>query len=93
MAFIHLDHVLNGSNLCSENLILKTILEILLCAVFAFGIFKQILRIIWLYFPSFMQGSFLLKNKDYSKTELLLYYILAIIAMGYYIKNTLEKIM
>ncbi len=92
MVFIHLDHVLVGGNFYSEILIMKTILEILLSAVCAFGIIKQILRIIWLYFPNFLYGSFLFKNKDSSKIELLMYYILAIVAMAYYIVYVLDKI-
>lgn len=71
---------------------MRTILEILLCLICGFAIIGHLFRIIWLYYPSFLKGTFLHRKKQETKTEMLLYYLLAIIAMAYYITRTLEKI-
>jgi hypothetical protein len=68
------------------------IIKLMLCIACAAEIFVQLFRIIWLYFPSFMQRSFLYKRKGLKKTEMLIYYVLAIVAMAYYIFITTEKI-
>jgi len=68
------------------------IVKLLLCIACTAEIFIQLFRIIWLYFPSFMQGSFLYKRKGLKKTELLIYYVLAIVAMVYYIFVNTENI-
>lgn len=70
---------------------MKTILEILLCISCLYAIFIQLLRIVWLYFPSFKQRSSVYKIKVPGKTEMLLYFILAIVAMAYFIFITVEK--
>jgi hypothetical protein len=72
---------------------MKNIVELLIAIVCVFGILKQLFRIIWLYFPSFMKGSFLHKGKEPGKTEMLLYYLLAITAMAYYLVVTVERIL
>lgn len=69
---------------------LTMILDIIVSLICIFGIIKQLLRIIWLYFPSFMEGSFLHKRRQESKMEMLLYYLLAIVAMSYFIIRTLN---
>jgi hypothetical protein len=66
-------------------------MKVLLCIACAGEIFIQSLRIIWLYSPSFMKKSFMQKYKQPKKTEMLLYYVLFIIAMGYYIVITIVK--
>ncbi|HNU87154.1 MAG TPA: hypothetical protein PKJ94_02645 [Ferruginibacter sp.] len=70
---------------------MKTVLEILLCISCIYAIFIQLLRIVWLYFPSFKQRSSVYKIKVPGKTEMLLYFILAIVAMAYFIFITSEK--
>ena len=70
---------------------MKTVLEILLCISCLYAIFIQLLRIVWLYFPSFKQRSSVYKIKVPGKMEMLLYFILAIVAMAYFIFITSEK--
>lgn len=67
------------------------IINLLLCIGCGCEVIIQLLRITWLYFPSFMQGSFLYKRKGLKKTEMLIYYSLAIAAMVYFIFVTIEK--
>lgn len=72
---------------------MKSFIEILLCISCIYAIFMQLLRIIWLYFPSFMQRSSLYKIKVPGKTEMLLYFILAIVTMAYFIFIKMQKIL
>jgi hypothetical protein len=67
------------------------LLKISLCIACVCEIIIQLLRITWLYFPSFMQGTFLYKWKGLKKTEMLIYYCLAIAAMAYYVFITVKK--
>jgi hypothetical protein len=68
-------------------------INLLLCIACAGEIFIQSLRIVWLYYTSFMKKSFIYNLKEPNKTEALLYYILFIIAMGYYIFISIEKVL
>ena len=72
---------------------MQTIIEILLSLACLYAIFMQLLRIIWLYFPSFMQHSSLYKIKVPGKTEMLLYFILAIVVMAYFIFIKMQKVL
>jgi hypothetical protein len=72
---------------------MKTIIEILLSLACVYAIFMQLLRIIWLYFPSFMHRSSLYRIKAPGKTEMLLYFILAIVVMAYFIFIKMQKIL
>jgi len=71
---------------------MKMIIEILLVLACVYAIFMQLLRIVWLYFPSFMQRSSLYKIKVPGKTEMLLYFILAVVVMAYFILIKLQGI-
>jgi hypothetical protein len=55
-------------------------------------ILKTILRIIWLYYPGFLTGSFLGKHKTIPKWEMLGYYICGITVLAYYIVKSLDKL-
>lgn len=70
---------------------MKTIIEALICISCVYAIFIQLLRIIWLYFPSFKQRSSVYKAKVPGKTEMLLYFILAIVVMLYFIFIKVQK--
>ncbi len=72
---------------------MKTLLEILIAIGCALGIFRLILRIIWLYFPLFLKDSSLYKTKEPAKGEMLLYFLAAIICLSYYIVKTVEKLL
>jgi hypothetical protein len=52
----------------------------------------QLLRIVWLYFPSFMQKTKIYKVKIPKKPEMLIYFIAAIIILLYHIVVTAKKI-
>lgn len=67
------------------------IIRLLICLSCLYAIFIQVLRIIWLYFPSFIRRTSLYKMRESRKTEMLLYYILAIVAMLYYTIVTAEE--
>lgn len=66
-------------------------IELLICLSCMYAIFIQLLRIVWLYFPSFKQRTSMYKIKVPGKTEMLLYFILAIVAMAYFIFVKMEK--
>lgn len=68
------------------------IIRLIICIACASEILVQLLRIIWLYFPSFMQHSFIYKRKNPKKPEMVLYCISLIVAMAYYITMTLTKV-
>lgn len=72
---------------------MKIIIEILLSITCVYAIFIQLLRIIWLYFPSFIRGRSMYKIKDPGRTEMLLYFILAIVAMAYFIFIKMQNIL
>jgi hypothetical protein len=67
------------------------IIELLICLSCLYAICIQFLRIVWLYFPSFKHRSSIYKIKVPGKTEMLLYFILAIVAMAYFIFIISEK--
>jgi len=71
---------------------MKYIIEILVAVACVYGIFIQLLRILWLYFPSFLKKSFIFKSKEPAKSEMLLYFLAAITLMAYFIFVSLKKI-
>ncbi len=70
---------------------MKNIFEILISVGCAVGILKTLLRIIWLYFSSFLKNSRLYKIKEPDKVEKLLYFLAPMLCMAYYIVQTIEK--
>jgi hypothetical protein len=72
---------------------MKTIIELLVAGACAYGLFIQLLRIIWLQFPEFLKHTGLYNAKQPKKLEMFLYFLVAIIAMSYYIVVTIEKIL
>ncbi len=66
-------------------------IEIVIGITCIYAILVQLLRIIWLYFPSFIRNSRLYKMKDPVKMEMLLYFLVAIAVMSYFIFITTEK--
>ena len=70
---------------------MKTIIELLICLSCVYAICIQLLRIIWLYFPSLGQRTSMYKIKVPGKTEMLLYFVLAIVVMAYFIFIKVEK--
>ncbi len=70
---------------------MKMIIELLICLSCVYAIFIQLLRIIWLYFPSFRQRTSVYKIRVPGKTEMLLYFVLAIVVMAYFIFVMAEK--
>ncbi|MFN8308165.1 MAG: hypothetical protein U0T79_15445 [Ferruginibacter sp.] len=72
---------------------MRTLIEILIGITCLYAIFIQLLRIIWLYFPTFIRGTYLYKVKEPIKTEMLLYFVLAIMAMSYFIFITVDKML
>ncbi len=69
-----------------------SIIRLLVCVACAYAIFIQLLRIIWLYFPSFLKETLIYKVKEPAKTQMLFYYIMASLIMAYTIFVSLEKI-
>lgn len=70
---------------------MRTAIELLIGITCIYAIFVQLLRIIWLYFPSFIRNSRLYKMKEPIKTEMLLYFVLAVAVMSYFIFITSGK--
>lgn len=70
---------------------MRILVEVLIGITCVYAIFIQLLRIIWLYFPFFIKGTGLYKMKEPVKTEMLLYFVLAIVAMTYFIFVTTER--
>ena len=70
---------------------MKNIFEILIAVGCAVGILKTLLRIIWLYFPSFLKNGRLYKIKEPDRVEKLLYFLESMLCMAYYIVQTIEK--
>ena len=71
---------------------MRIVIEVLIGIACIYAILVQLLRIIWLYFPFFIRRTGLYKMKEPVKTEMLLYFILAIVAMTYFIFVTTERI-
>lgn len=71
---------------------MKNIFEILGALACIYGIFVIILRIIWLYFPSFLKANRIYKLKDPAKAEMLCYFLAALLCLSYFIVRTAEKI-
>ena len=72
---------------------MRTLIGTLIGITCLYAIFIQLLRIIWLYFPAFIRGTYLYKLREPIKTEMLLYFVLAIVAMSYFIFVTVEKML
>ncbi|HAO46772.1 MAG TPA: hypothetical protein PLZ45_08645 [Ferruginibacter sp.] len=70
---------------------MKMVIEILIGITCIYAILVQLLRIIWLYFPSFIHRTRVYKVKEPVKMEMLLYFVLAIVVMSYFIFITVTK--
>jgi hypothetical protein len=72
---------------------MKNIVEILVALACVYGVFVLIFRIIWLYFPYFLQGKRIYKLKEPVKIEMLFYFLAGMLCMCYVIVNTIEKLL
>ncbi len=68
------------------------IIRVLVSVACLYGIIIQLLRIIWLYYPSFLKNTRLYKSKQPSKVEMLLSFLALILCMAWYIFGTIERI-
>ncbi len=53
----------------------------------------QVMRIIWLYKPEFIKGSFMYKHKEPSKYDLILYFIGMLVILTYTIYSLAIKML
>ncbi len=71
---------------------MENIIELLVASACAYAIFIQLLRIIWLYFPTFIKNTIIYRARQPRKLEMLLYFLLAITALVYNIVITIETV-
>jgi len=71
---------------------MKNIVQILAALACVYGILVLLLRITWLYIPSFLKGNRIYKLKEPAKGEMLFYFLASILCMSYFIVRTIEKL-
>ena len=71
------------------NYIISTL--IIIGCFYAFAI--QVMRIIWLYRPEFIKGSFMYKHKEPSKYDQILYFIAMLVILAFTIYSLAIKIL
>jgi len=74
-------------------LYINYIMSILIIIGCFYALAIQVFRIIWLYRPEFIKGSFMYKHKEPSKYDQILYFIVMLICLTYTIYSIALKLL